>query len=533
METPGNKPDLKPGSPKEADDKPPPITYVSIDEIAPIEDPPWSYYHPSGAKLHGAHEPLTSERIAIMRDCGFMTLALLGANHRSDELKKNYYYKTIAEDQLGKGNMVLVKDLFDDAGHVLLRKGTKMTREVIRGAFKRSKSLYIENEHAKDDRQGIKEYRERLERLQDVSLRFERPILQLEELPLLPKGERFSIKSLDLRIDQGFDAVGPQGPPLSRKIKVHDALRPRGQSHINGYSNLRKQAVFSLDEMFKQIIQEKPVSSHHILGLGTRIVNALLNDKDLLMNLVNVDDGDEYLKRHTVNTCIIAIQIATALGYDDRQVMEIAFGALFSDIGMYKVPESIRYKKEGLTALEWHEIQKHPVYSIDYISKLSGLPKTTPFIVYQVHERLDGSGYPKGRPKHLIHEYSRIVAIADVYDALINDRSHRPAILPYRAIETILKLAQEKKLDGQIIRAFLKSVGLFPVGSYVKLSDGRSGQVVGVHPKQYDKPVVSLMFEGGNSIPRPARVDLASNPDLRIVEVLESGGFPNRPFGGF
>lgn len=511
------------------------IRHLSVDQLRPNDDPPRALFHISGAKLHDAHSPLTQQRIDMIRSSGITKLAVLQEGATLHDLKRSTYYNPVKIEDLGNGTMILVRDLHDEQGNVLVRQGVKMTKSLIDSIQRKGHDLFVARKDVDDERDALKSFRTAMEEISDLGVKFNKPLLHLDDLALMSPGERVEEESLDMRIEQGFETITAEGAPLSRRLKNRDLLRPRIQSDIDSYGSLRTSVMRSLDSIFHQIVGRQVVNNQAVLDLSTQVINALLNDKDLLMSLVNVPSGDDYLKRHTVNTCIISMQIATALGYDDRQVMEVAFGALFADVGMFKVPEDIRYKSGPLSPEEWHEVRKHPIYSIDYLSRIVRLPKMTGLIAYQSHERLDGSGYPKGRQGHLIHDYARIVAIADVYDALISTREWRPGLMPYKAMEELLHQCRAKKLDGRILRAFLSTVGLFPVGSWVQLNDGRVGQVIGLGEEgTYDRPCITLLFNGQVRLPRPQRLHLIERQDLKVLDVVDPADYKiEDPFEGF
>jgi HD-GYP domain-containing protein (c-di-GMP phosphodiesterase class II) len=131
---------------------------------------------------------------------------------------------------------------------------------------------------------------------------------------------------------------------------------------------------------------------------------------------------------------------------------------------------------------------------------------------------MDGSGYPQGLTGDRIHRISRIVAVADVYDALLADRPWRAALLPYKAMEVVLLLVNEGKLDGEVVRAFLETVSLFPLGSWVELTDDRLGRVVAANRGEHTRPVVAMLFgRDGKPLEAPERVDLALRRDIAVA----------------
>ena len=147
---------------------------------------------------------------------------------------------------------------------------------------------------------------------------------------------------------------------------------------------------------------------------------------------------------------------------------------------------------------------------MEVLRRFREVPLALAAIAVEEHERLDGSGYPRGTSE--VGEFSQIVAVADVYDALCSPRPHRPAITAHRAVREIIAFGNRKKLDAQTIRALLKSISLFPVGSFVRLSDGTFGRVIGAGQDPARPLVAVLCGEAGPVL------DLASRPDLKISD---------------
>jgi HD-GYP domain-containing protein (c-di-GMP phosphodiesterase class II) len=140
-------------------------------------------------------------------------------------------------------------------------------------------------------------------------------------------------------------------------------------------------------------------------------------------------------------------------------------------------------------------------------------------VAYQMHERCNGSGYPRGRTAAQIHPLAKIAAVADVFLALVSMRPHRAPVSPYRAIEMILYDTQRQLYDPYVVRALLGAISLFPLGSYVRLSDDRIAKVIRTNPRRYDRPIVEIEQDSRSTTP-PEVVDLALRPEVRVVRAL-------------
>ena len=154
------------------------------------------------------------------------------------------------------------------------------------------------------------------------------------------------------------------------------------------------------------------------------------------------------------------------------------------------------------------------------------MPLQAKLIGYQSHERDDGSGYPRHRSGTLIHRYAKIVAIADAYSAMTASRPYRAPVTPYDAAKQILIDNSQHKFDREIVRAFLDCMSMFPVGSWVELSDGRRGTVVRANPGRHLQPVIAEL--DADDMPTDTQIDLSHQPALKVVKT----GPPREPSAG-
>jgi HD-GYP domain-containing protein (c-di-GMP phosphodiesterase class II) len=286
--------------------------------------------------------------------------------------------------------------------------------------------------------------------------------------------------------------------------------------------------------LFDNVRQSQSFDGATIGKLAGDIVHAIINDKDLLLNLVHIKGVEDYLVYHSVNVCLISVNIATAMGLSADQVIEVAFGALLHDLGMLRIDKEILEKSGPLTGTEKIEVQKHPIFGLELLQRVKGIPATTPYVAYQSHERLDKSGYVRQREGKQIHLYAKVVAVADVYEALTSERSYRRAFLPYQAMEQIITMGNKRKLDSDVIRAFLRYMSLFPVGSWVQLNDGSVGKVVSANETNYDKPIIRLIYDAQKKkIIPPVLVDLKGSANLKVDRVVDASDLETTLMEGF
>jgi HD-GYP domain-containing protein (c-di-GMP phosphodiesterase class II) len=168
-----------------------------------------------------------------------------------------------------------------------------------------------------------------------------------------------------------------------------------------------------------------------------------------------------------------------------------------------------------LDAGEFVEIAKHPFITFDILeANLDAVPSAARMVAYQMHERADGSGYPRGRTLEQTHPLARLASVIDAYTALVAPRPHRPGMLPYFAMEKVVKDVGQGIYDPQVVRGLLRTIGLFPLGSYVELSDGSVGRVIRAN-ENYTRPVIERWQAGNLSAP-PTVVDLMFETEISV-----------------
>jgi HD-GYP domain-containing protein (c-di-GMP phosphodiesterase class II) len=157
---------------------------------------------------------------------------------------------------------------------------------------------------------------------------------------------------------------------------------------------------------------------------------------------------------------------------------------------MARIPEAVLNSSRRLTAMEILDIQRHPMLTSNLLERTAGIPEVVRLIVYQTHERPDGSGYPHGRTKENIHPFARILQVADTFVALTTSRPFRAPYMPYAAVKCLLHQAQKNHVDAEVVRGMLRVLSLFPTGSYVELSDGQQALVLRANPDDFSRPLV-------------------------------------------
>lgn len=270
------------------------------------------------------------------------------------------------------------------------------------------------------------------------------------------------------------------------------------------------------------------LETHLKLNLGKlkslvdNIIDELLSNDHVLVQLSDIRAFDDYLFAHSVNVCVLSIMTGITLVYERPRLMELGIGALLHDIGKTRVDAEILNKPDDLTRDEFEEVKRHTEYGFDILREYQEVTLLSAHIAYQHHERWDGQGYPRGLCGREIHEYARIVAVADVYDALLADRPYRPSYTVSQAL-TILERMSGIYLDPECVTALVTNIAIYPIGSMVEISTGYIGIVVNINKETPTRPVVKIMMDNhGRRLSRPHQVDLSQLSTIMIIKPLSN-----------
>ena len=206
-------------------------------------------------------------------------------------------------------------------------------------------------------------------------------------------------------------------------------------------------------------------------------------------------------------------------------VREVIMGALLFDVGMLMIPKRVRGGSGALIESDRERIQQHPIYSLTMMEQIPGLSPIPRMMGYQHHERLNGTGYPQHTQGPSISEFARIISVADIFAASTNPRSYKSSKLPYAAMEELVHLAHRALLDVRAVKALLSAIGLFPIGSYILLSNNMNAEVIGANENRIDRPLVTPLNPAG--LPSGTLVDL-SDPQYSHIKIVKAIPAPTR-----
>jgi HD-GYP domain-containing protein (c-di-GMP phosphodiesterase class II) len=348
----------------------------------------------------------------------------------------------------------------------------------------------------------------------------------------------------DLRAMAGAREGATSNDPFSASDATQDGpgIRPesliyRVKPHgVNGYEPAQVRRFVesfeaSLDRVgtfFDDLAATVGPADGVFKDVPARKIVEMVEDLDLFASLGVEPREDRYPSRHSLQTMMLALATGTTMGLTEPELMELGVGCLAHDAGMLLVDPDLWSEPRKLTDVERLEITKHPTAIYERIARHSEFTTGSRMVVYQMHERLNGRGYPRGRSGRQIHVLARIAAVADVFVALVSPRPHRRALLPYLAMETLIRQTRRGLFDPAAVRGLLRTIAMFPIGSHVLLSDGRVARVLRAQGDHYTRPIVNAWRVESPDEP-PATIDLSGTPELQIsrpltrFEVIELG----------
>ncbi|MGI6102341.1 MAG: HD-GYP domain-containing protein [Bacillota bacterium] len=271
----------------------------------------------------------------------------------------------------------------------------------------------------------------------------------------------------------------------------------------------RVQAISLLRDAVESVKKTGTADLSQISSIVDEIIEQILSNPDVIVSMVDIKSYDSYTYSHSVNVCVLSVMLGLDTGMNEFDVKELGEGAILHDIGKLFVPCEILNKSGPLTEEEFEVIRRHTTDGFDVLRKKNNISLFVAHVAYQHHERLDGSGYPRRLKGDEIHEYAKIAAIVDSYDAMTSDRVYRSALTPYEAVSILVK-ETDTKYDRDLVGRFLKLVATYPIGSVVRLNNGEVCTVVNVNKRS----LVVRVLRGRN---RGREYDLLRNPDLRVV----------------
>ena len=284
-------------------------------------------------------------------------------------------------------------------------------------------------------------------------------------------------------------------PPPEGRLVHYD-------EEIEKAKEVRDETTDTLKTALSDVAEGKEMDVEWVQEAGGIISDSILRNVDAMVSLTRIKKHDPYTAMHCMNVCTLVTAMAMHNGTEPAMLPMITTAALLHDVGKTRVPLEILNKPGRFESHELQEMRKHATYSGDIMREDGSFSEEQIAIAEQHHEMLDGSGYPQGLSGDAIHYFARLTAVADVYDALTAKRVYKPAMPMYQALLRIHK-NKGAEFDEDVVDLFVKTLGLYPVGSLVEINTGEQAVVFEPNPTDSRRPVVALLTQP-NKKPRSA-----------------------------
>ncbi len=285
-------------------------------------------------------------------------------------------------------------------------------------------------------------------------------------------------------------------------------INPAAQKiYLEAFETVKK--VFSSKEMTEKDLQE-------VKNISENLAREITRDPQVLLQIAVLKAVHAYTFSHSLHVAIYATVLARHLGHSQAALKDICLAGLLHDLGKLDVPEEIVNKPGPLTTEEFEVMKKHVIYSYERLARMKNLSSDILMAISQHHEKINGTGYYQGLRGEQIHPWGKILATADVYDAVTTDRVYRSALLPHEGAEVIMGSTLDH-LDYLHVQTFSRKIPFYPVGTSVTLNTGETGRVIGYYPLAPLRPIVEVETATGKKT-----VDLTSNLTVHITRLWVS-----------
>ncbi|MEM8512371.1 HD-GYP domain-containing protein (c-di-GMP phosphodiesterase class II) [Massilia sp. MP_M2] len=285
------------------------------------------------------------------------------------------------------------------------------------------------------------------------------------------------------------------------KVSVSEELRRA--------ATVRREAVGVVRTVMQDARLGKAVEFDAVGPVVQNITESILRNAGALLGLLQIKNKDDYTFLHSVSVCTLLVAFCRSRNLDDERIYEAGIGGLLHDTGKALVPDAILHKVGRLTDAEFEIIRRHPRDGHDILLRTPGIGAIPLDITLHHHERCDGSGYPDAQAGGAISELAQMAAIVDVYDAITSERCYHKGMPPAEALRKLYEWSKFH-FDPALVQAFMRCVGIYPVGTLVLLESGRLGVVVEPHETSLLTPKVNVFFHTREQrYIKPETVDLS------------------------
>ncbi len=366
----------------------------------------------------------------------------------------------------------------------------------------------------------------------------------IKDLDTVQIMKRHGIKMVKIDTGKGLDVSSPCAPPLASQEgpEPHaqpqppslDSLPPAGTTASDGGtprnadqppSAIYAQALEAVEHLFTDLERGIAPSPEATKGIVSNVLDNVLSNQGAMVTqlaIQKIKQFDRSLTTHALDTCILSLLVAVESGLDQSTQELVGMGALLHDTGYVRLPRNLVRKREECTGQDKALLEQHCKLGVAVLSERPGMPDDVLRIVREHHERGNGSGFPAGLQSDQTSKLAQIVGIVDFYDGMVSRRGTRPAMTPHDAVRQLFLTGERGQFEKSLVELMIRSIGVYPVGSLIRLNSGEQAVVIGVNSQQRLKPLVKITTDPqGNAYATPIEMDLASpSADHTVRSVL-------------
>ncbi|GLS04733.1 cyclic di-GMP phosphodiesterase [Chitiniphilus shinanonensis] len=316
-------------------------------------------------------------------------------------------------------------------------------------------------------------------------------------------------EAVEAQLTEEMTAVLNHQPAQIRRVDV--------ASELSRAQQIKRQAHNAVRSIMNDVRLGKAVEVAQAEAVVETITESVLRNDGALIGLMGIKNKDDYTFLHSVSVCALMVAFAQAQGCNEETVRIAGLGALLHDTGKMMVPDAVLNKPGRYTEEEFAIMKKHPEHGWQLLSQIPDIDEIALDIVLHHHERLDGTGYPHGLAGDQIATLTQMSSIVDVYDAITADRVYHQGVAAPEGLRKLWEWSSHH-FSPDLVQSFIRMVGIYPVGSLVRLESGRLAVVMQQHDSHLLTPQVKVVFSTrSNAYLPPEDLDLALGQADRIV----------------
>ena len=318
-------------------------------------------------------------------------------------------------------------------------------------------------------------------------------------------------KGLDVLQEVALDKPNEQQLPISKSIEEPQAIHQTVQVKrvTAAEERVRAKQVISasrkaVTSMFNDARMGKAIKAEAAMQFVDDIADSVSRNEGALISLVRLKTKDDYTYMHSVAVCALMVALGKELGMSESDVKQAGLAGLLHDIGKAAVPVDVLNKPGALTDDEFSKVKLHPERGHELLIQANITDPVTLDVCLHHHEKVNGTGYPHRLQGDAISLFARMGAVCDVYDAITSNRPYKEGWEPGVSLQRMAQWAGH--FDDVVFKAFVKSVGIYPIGSMVKLKSGRLAVVIDQSPKSLLTPIVKVFFSTKSKTRLPVEI---------------------------